>query len=336
MHLAARPPLVRIMAIDQAIRAGEWPNARTLADRLEVNARTIRRDLALLRHQLHAPLEFDPVHNGFFYYDPTYRLSYFQLTEGELVALLLAERVLRQYRGSPFEAELQRAFAKISEMLPDTVTIHLGALADGLSVLPAAETTYDPSTFATLSTAVARRRRLEMVYWTAGRNTTTRRVFDPYHLTLRGEDWYVIGHCHLRRRVLMFAVQRVRSARETGETFDRPADFRVEEYLGGSFRVVRGEGTYQVVLRFRPEIAGRIAEKHWHPSQTSEPQSDGSLILRLTVNDLREIKRWVLFWGTDCEVLEPEELREAVVGELEAVLGQYGPPRRARQANAAK
>jgi predicted DNA-binding transcriptional regulator YafY len=64
MYQAVRPPMRRIMTIDQAVRAGEWPNAITLARRLEVNPRTIRRDLAFLRHQLRAPIEFDASHNG--------------------------------------------------------------------------------------------------------------------------------------------------------------------------------------------------------------------------------------------------------------------------------
>jgi len=61
-----------------------------------------------------------------------------------------------------------------------------------------------------------------------------------------------LGYCHYRRSVLMFAMQRVKSVRETGETFDRPADFRLDEYLAGSFRALRGEGDYVVVLRFSP------------------------------------------------------------------------------------
>ena len=51
-----------------------------------------------------------------------------------------------------------------------------------------------------------------------------------------------IGHCHLRADIRMFAVQSVLLLRDSGETFDRPADFRVDEYLKGSFRTVRGDG----------------------------------------------------------------------------------------------
>ena len=335
MRLSSRPPLRRIMGIDQAVRSGGWPNATTLAAEFEVDPKTVRRDIAYLRDQLNAPLEYDPARFGYFYREPSFRLPFFQLTEGELVAVLLAERVLRQYRGTPFEADLRRAFAKVTELLPDAVSVRLDAVADCLSVLPAVETTYDPETFAAVARAAVGRRGVEMVYWTAGRNATTSRGFDPYTLMLRDDGWYAVGRCHHRDEVLVFALQRVRSVRETGETFDRPAGFRVEDYMGGSFRTVRGDGRHRVALQFTPESAGRVAEKRWHPSQATEPTPDGGLILRFEVSDLREVKRWVMFWGADCRVLEPEELRDSIVDESKAALCRYQPPRRARRTTGA-
>jgi predicted DNA-binding transcriptional regulator YafY len=322
MYQAARPPMRRIMAIDQAMRAGEWPNATTLARSLEVNARTIRRDIQFLRDQLRAPVEFDARHNGYYYAEPTYRLPHFQMSEGELLALYLAERLLRSLEGTPFESDLRGAIEKLGAMLPDGISVRLDERADLLAVLPAARPRYDAEAFRTLTTAVVCRHRLEMVYWTAGRDETTRRTFDPYDLALVEDGWYAVGYCHLRREVRVFAVQRVRSVRPAGETFDRPADFRVEDYMQGSFRAVRGDGDYRVVLRFAPAVAGRIDEKQWHPSQTIEPQPDGGLILTLNLSSLIEIKRWVLSWGAKCEVVEPTELRDAVDAEARMMLSR--------------
>lgn len=101
MHHAARPPLARIMSIDQAVRAGTWPNARTLAERLEVDPRTVRRDITYMRDQLGAPLEYVASYNGYRYSELTFRLPYLSVTEGELVGLLLAQRLLGQFRGTP-------------------------------------------------------------------------------------------------------------------------------------------------------------------------------------------------------------------------------------------
>ncbi len=89
--------------------------------------------------------------------------------------------------------------------------------------------------------------------------------------------------------------------------------------MAESFGTIRGDGDFHVVLRFTPAYAGLIAEKQWHASQVVEPQPDGAVILRLHVNDLREVARWVMFWGRDCEVLEPAELVAMLVSDLRAV-----------------
>ena len=146
---------------------------------------------------------------------------------------------------------------------------------------------------------------LEIDYWTASRDEVNRRVVDPYHLTRIEDDWYLIGDCHLRQ-----AMAHVRSRARAvdsgdGATFDRPADFRVESFLGDSFRVIRGEGRHLVTLRFAATVAGRVVEKLWHRSQTTKVQPDGSLLFCLEVSDLREVKRWVLGWGADCAALQP-------------------------------
>jgi predicted DNA-binding transcriptional regulator YafY len=324
MRLSSRPPLARITIIDQAIRAGDWPNASSLGNQLEVSPRTIQRDLVFLRDQLKAPLAFDPVRNGYCYTQADYQLPFFRLTEGELVALFLADRLLRQYRGTPYEEDLRRAFAKITQFLPDAISINLAAVADSLSVTPTVLAPQNIEVFRILSSAVVTRKRLQLEYWTASRNELNQRRVDPYHLTLIDSDWFLIGYCYFRQSVRMFSAVRVRSVRETGETFDPPGDFRVDHYLGDSFRSVRGEGRYPVALRFTSACAGRIAEKVWHRSQKIERNGDGSLILRLELSDLREIKRWVQFWGSECEVLEPDELPQQVREELRRTLESYG------------
>src|SRR5208283_6146379 len=66
MRVSTRPALKRLQVIDSAVRREPLPNARTLARELEVTPRTIQRDIEFMRDQLHAPLEFDSVRNGYF------------------------------------------------------------------------------------------------------------------------------------------------------------------------------------------------------------------------------------------------------------------------------
>ena len=335
MHIATRPPLARIMVIDQSLREDRWPNARTLAEHLEIHPRTVRRDIEYLRDQLHAPIEFDSRKNGYHYSEPSFRLPFVQMTGGELVALLLAQRLLRQYRGTPFESDLRRLFAKLNELLPGHVSVPLDEASNCLAVLPPVETEYDPAVFASLSRAVVERRRVEVLYHTAESDVRTTRVFDPYHLVLRGDDWFVVAHDSHRGEVRTFALQRVLTAVILDETFDRPDDFDLGTYLGTSFKAIRGDGQHRVEMIFRPPSALRVSEKTWHPTQTLESLPDGRLCLRFEVGDLREVKRWVMSWGADCVVAGPDELREMVVEELKSMLlghdpedGRGGKPRR--------
>ncbi len=137
-------------------------------------------------------------------------------------------------------------------------------------------------------------------------------------------DWFLVGYCHLREDVLMFAPSRIRELKETGARFERPPDFRIGDYLDAGFRAVRGSGPPRAVrLRFRPAAARYIRERQWHRTQTLEDEPDGSLILTLRINHTLEVKRLALSWGADCEVLEPAELRDEIKQELNRMAEVY-------------
>ncbi len=324
MKTPSRPQLRRLAFIDRLIRTGGHPNAQTFACQLEVHPRTIHRDLEFLRDSWGAPLEFCSRRNGYFYRDPDYALPLMRLSEGELVALFLAERLLQQYRGTPYAGELAAAFRKLTAALPDEVTINLDHLGEIYSFRQHAVNAGDVDRFRSLARAARAGRQLELVYWTASRDQTGRRLVDPYHLASVDGNWYLIAYCHLREDIRMFSPHRIQSLRETGGRFERPADFRISEYLDQSFRVVRGTGTPQRVrLRFTPQAARYVRERQWHPTQQLRELKDGSLELTLKVNHFLEVKRWVLSYGADCQVLEPSELREEVRAELERTSQLY-------------
>ena len=311
MEPSTRPPLRRFLAIERSVRSGAYPNSESLAEELEVDSRTVQRDIAFLKDQLGAPLEFCRKRNGYHLTDLSWTLPAFQLTEGELVSVFLAERLMRQYRGTPFETDLARAFDRITRMLPEEITVSLAAAAETLSVTPCVLTTQDVETFHSLTNAIQQSRQLRLLYWSASQNRDTDRIVDPLHLSLVDNDWYLIAYCHTRQEIRMFSTVRIRGAKPTSQKFQRPEDFDITKYLGNSFRAVRGDPdqTWNVRLRFGPEMSGRISEKVWHHTQQLEPQPDGSVIMHLQVSSLIEIRRWVLYWGADCRVLEPEELR---------------------------
>jgi proteasome accessory factor B len=67
-----------------------------------------------------------------------------------------------------------------------------------------------------------------------------------------------------------------------------------------------------------------VAEASWHPTQTVERASDGSLTWRATVSGTIEIRSWILGWGDEVEVLAPGSLREEVAAVLGRAAARYG------------
>jgi predicted DNA-binding transcriptional regulator YafY len=323
--LAVRPALLRLAVIDEKLRSRSWPNASSLARELEVTPRTIHRDFDFLRDQLHAPIAFDSRKNGYYYSETSFRLPCVSVSEGECVALFLAERLLQQYRGTPFAGDITCLFNKVVNLLSEPITIKLEHLNEVLSFRHTATAIGDVERFAQLHRATRECRQLEIVYWTASRNETCRRVVDPYHMASVDGDWYLIAYCHRREDVLMFATPRIREVGETGNKFERPADFCINDYLDVGFRKVRGNGPLQTVrLRFSAHAACYVREKVWHPTQKLRSHADGTLTLTIRVNHLLEVKRWVLSFGADCEVRAPKELQAEIIAEIRKMLDRSG------------
>ncbi|MBC7345024.1 MAG: WYL domain-containing protein, partial [Clostridia bacterium] len=155
------------------------------------------------------------------------------------------------------------------------------------------------------------------------RDQVSERYLDPYHVRYHQGAWYLIAYCHTRAEVRIFALDRIRELKVMEERFEPVNDFSLEEYLGLSMGIERGYGVWEVAIKFTPFQARWIRERKWHASQEMEELDDGSLILKLKVAGLNEVKRWVLSFGKEAEVLAPPELREEIAAELAAMVALY-------------
>ncbi len=322
-----RHALYRIYQIDRILREGRYPNCRELAERFEVHRRTVERDIEVMRDQMGAPIEFDRGRGGYHYASSGFSLPQVRLTEGEMVAVYLGQKLLLQYAGTPYEAQIRQALEKIALLLPNEVSMDLAQVDRGISFgFEAARGDQELVTgyFTKLNTAVANCEAVEIGYFAPSTGQTTRRRVDGYHLHLRDGAWYLIGHCHLRGKIRLFALDRILELALSGEKFERSSEFIISEFLADAWGLERGETLVEIAVRFDPFPARYIRERVWHSSQILEELQDGSVILRVRVSGVGEFMRWVLRFGASAEVLEPAELREAVRREAEGMVGRYG------------
>jgi predicted DNA-binding transcriptional regulator YafY len=321
--MSQRQQLERIMEIDRRIRDGQFPNPNQLARDMEVSRRVIFVDRDFMITRLGAPIEFNRERGGWYYSDETWVLPGIIVTEGELLAFFLSIEVAKRYLGTGLEETLRSAVDKLSKNIKGSITVDLDTLRLHYSFSAPTLLAANEQALLDLHRAVAESKRVWMRYYTASRNEHTERTVHPYHLiNIRG-DWYLIAYDELRQNILNFSVGRIEEWKLQKETFNRDPEFSIGKYMSTAFQAERGKEVVNVVIRFAPQAARYVRERHWHDTQKIEEQNDGGLLFKFQTSGLGEVKRWVLQYGGDAEVVAPDELREECKKEIHTMLLRY-------------
>lgn len=321
----SRPPLERMLKIHDELRRGALVNCTKLVKSLEVSRKTIIRDIAFMRDRLDLPIEYDVLIQAYRYTHPVNAFPTVHVTEGELLALLVAQRALQQYRGTPFHRQLEIAFEKLAQGLRDKISFSPADELRSVSFRNFGLGKTDLEVFNALSGAALRQKLVTFTYRKGGgAKPAARRVY-PYHLANRENLWYLIAYDLEREALRTFALPRIADVEIQKETFTRPPGFSPEKFFANALGVLGGTGDFRVVIRFTAAVAERIREREWHESQELTELPGGGLELRMQLGALSEAEQWVLGWGGAAEVIGPHELRTSIrktVAHLAAVYGR--------------
>jgi predicted DNA-binding transcriptional regulator YafY len=246
----------------------------------------------------------------------------FSLTE--LMALYFGSDILKVFKGTVFHDSLESLFQKVKTTLPPESKKYLQNVEQTLhmGMKPYKEYAKFKEIINRVNEAALNKKSIEIVYYTMSRKKETKRKVDPYKIWFFNGTFYVIGLCHMREEVRVFALDRIKLLHQTKESFEVPDDFSLDEFTGPSFGVFQGEPV-KVRLWFHPDAAGYIKEKIWHETQELHAQKDGSIIFEAEVAGTDELKFWVMSWGSKALVLEPESLRDEIRAEAEAIQEKY-------------
>jgi predicted DNA-binding transcriptional regulator YafY len=317
-HLA----LERYYWFDNQVRTKRFPNANTLAKRFEISSKTAQRAIDFMRDRIGAPLEYDSRHKGYRYSDGSFPLPSFQVSQEEMVSILLARNLLSNSAGGLISRAIQSFGRKLFATMG-----HIGFTGDKLDhAFSAVWNGYSPSqadTFRVVLNSLLQNRLLICRYTSPASGQETKRTIAPHHLQHYMGSWVLIGWCYLKQDWRKFFLSRMSDPIMSDKSFEPRPRKEWEPLVHASFGIFQGGPPIPVVLHFNPFRAQWIREQIWHPDQKLETLPDGGLRLVLPVTDLREIKLRVLQFGADVEVIEPEELRDEVKKEIRKMAKIY-------------
>lgn len=234
-------------------------------------------------------------------------------TESELLSLYFCMNLLQPLRGTPLRDGVESLLAKIEATFGEKEREYLGDLVftHVAKMTPSRDYRRHAATVSALSRACLELRKVEVTY-RAGDDKTKTYGFSPYCIAYSGGELYTIGWSDPREAIRTLRVDRIVSIRPGTQKFERPKDFDPEDYLGRGFGMYSEGEQAQVRIEFSREAARVVQEREWHPTQRLEPRPGGKVLLKMTVQGLSEVARWVLHHAPNAKVIEPPELRKMV------------------------
>ena len=299
-----------------------------LADRFEVDPKTIQRDIAMLRavglEVVEAVEKFG--RKRWRVQPDTTRVPNFLWDEA--VAIYLGRKFLEPLAGTIFWEASQRAFAKLKATFkPEALSVieSLGPLIHQTSI-GSSDYSTRANVIDALMTAIEDRKVTTIEYHSLKADAPRPVSVQPLGMVYHEGSLFLVAIAEEHRQVRHYKIDRLSNVDITENHFTPPEGFDLKQHLSGTlgvYGVDQDQPLRTVRIRFAIAAARYIQEHTWHESQTLEPQLDGTVICTLQLKSLVEVQSWILSFGPRAEAIEPPELREAVKDDLRRLREVY-------------
>ncbi|MDH7602469.1 MAG: WYL domain-containing protein [Armatimonadota bacterium] len=310
-----------LLEMIQLLRQRPGITVEQLAQAVGRSERTVYRWLREISSCLGARVTCDK--GGYYLNEPT-GTTKINLAPEEIMALRLSLSSAPFAEGSPVKRYSESAWRKIRDGVAwDSVEAAEDLAESRVVRITAQQVDLPQDLLDTLNNALDLHHRLKVVYRSQKSRRVNEYTIEPYALTFRRHSWYMLGYCPQYDRVIQMKLIRIISAVDTGEVFEPPENFSVDEYFATSWEAWGGGEPVKVRVLFTSEVAQMIAEVQRHPTQKVYPQQDGNLIFEVTVSGLEEIAAWIMGFGKHAVVLEPRELRQYILDHVHGMAAAY-------------
>jgi len=328
--------LVGLLKAVDLIARPEGASIEDLAAQLDVSRRTAYRVIQTLQ-ELNFPLYEDRcdiddrkrwrLADSYLKKLPNLSVPELRLTLAELMALSFVRGSARLFKGTDIEKDLESAYVKLDAFLPGKLASQFDKVLSLFA--PAGRFAKDYSAkeavIQSLTDAMFRQQTCLVEYHSFRDDTVKHFKIDPLRFFDREGGLYVFARATSFGEIRVLAVERILKLTATGESFEGPAGFDPAALLETAFNLTFDD-PIAVKVKISADQARYVKERRWAAKQSIVEHEDGSLTLEIETSGRWDVKRWVLGFGADAEVLEPADLRAEIAGELKVMAEAYSAP----------
>ena len=330
-------PAVRLHEVRALLNSTGGATVYDIAERLEVSVRTAIRYIQALAAAQEPLYEVRDGRRKMWRLMASARRDSITLTRAQMLALFLSRRVFDFLTGTGFKEDLDDVFQRLEATLKRRDFEAAKNLDKKIFDVNEAPHIYADrgDDVNDIVTALLSEEQLRVAHGADGRKNK-RTLFDPYTLLVYKKGLYLVGYSHRHAQIRTFSLDEVRDVEWIrGARFQYPADYDPAQIAHGAFGLIRGPKT-RVRILFSDKVARFIRRRTWHPTQRIR-RVRGGIELTMVLDGTTELVSWVLSWGREAELLEPQSLREELAREASKMKSRYArKPRATRPVESAE
>ncbi len=322
--------LERLIIIHNAIKAGLYPNNKTLRQLYceqtgykNVSEATIQRDIDTLRVNFHAPIEYDTFKKGYYLLDSNYDFALNSISTKDVFYLSAAKTMLSSFEGTT----VYDSIADVINFVTNTQGMGRFEMLNRIAVPPVPRIVMnDEKVWEQILDSMSRNQIVEFDYSGRWHTATKHRRVHPYQVLLDQ------GRCYLfcydenadgENKERLFALNRIKNLTMTDSTFKLPEDYEFSSRCGGGrFGAFIGDDPTTFVVDFYGDAREYVKECIWAEDQKIEEfEEDEKTRITLTSRQVLPVKEWILAQGANAVPVSPgwfvDEWTEVVQGMAE-------------------
>ena len=254
---------------------------------------------------------------------PNLNLPKLALTQPEIISLCMLAGESVVFKNTEIDRHIETAMAKLRHFVPEETRLELARLKRIFISKTIGSKNYagKGQIIETLTESILNRTSVVITYHAFYTNRTSTVEVGPLHLFENDGGLYLFAVKLSDKSIRTYAIERITRIRPGTKDVPYPDAFDPEDTLNSAFDLIHGDPV-TVTIRFTPSEARYIKARTWSKTQTLQDHPDGSLTLTMTTSGRRDVKRWVMSFGKEAELMEPEELKREIEDELKIILNK--------------
>lgn len=281
--------------------------AKELSEHFEVSVRTIYRDVEVLS-EAGIPVYMSKGKGGGISLLPGFILDKTMITEeekGEILSSLKAISAVDLSADNNADSVLRKLGSLFGRADVDWIEVDFSSWSDGER---------EAELFAKIKEAVIAKKIVHFSYVSV-KGGESERIVEPLKLVYKGESWYLYGYCRKREDCRFFKLTRIHDFSVTKERFTRLCP-------GNVLKKQKGKN-YAEPVKMKLKIGKEMAFRVYDEYEKYTHLDDGDFLIETEFPNHEWAIYYVLGYGGNCEVLEPESVREQVKREVWRIGEKY-------------